>query len=317
LREKIVQMAAATVTSASVKRMSVPCHACACADDTTYIEARGYRIAECTGCGLWFVNPQPTPEELRHFYATYDDGEQWRNLEEHFNSGVRKAIRRLKSSGSILDVGCGSGNFLRCMKQGGFSTFGIEPSGSGSEYARTAHGIDVYRGMIEDYPAQNPNQRFDVITLLNVLEHLTRPAETLLQLRRMLASDGVLAIVVPDARFHDLVARFRRLWGVSDPYWIEQPDSFLSGFKLPDHLSSFQPRTVILLLQRCGFQVVVAKNAPIVLNPTFSRNLAKQLVCWISNALQSLTLGRILIGYSTLVLARKVSGMTSPEAQRE
>lgn len=310
-------MAAATVTSASIKRMSVPCHVCASTDDTTYIEARGYRIAECTGCGLWFVNPQPTAEELRHFYATYDDGEQWRNLEEHFNRGVRKAIRQLKASGSILDVGCGSGNFLRCMKQGGFSTFGIEPSGSGSEYARTAHGIDVYRGMIEDYLTQNFDRRFDVITLLNVLEHLTRPAQTVLQLRQMLASDGVLAIVVPDARFHDVVARFRRFWGVPDPYWIEQPQSFLSGFKLPDHLSSFQPRTITLLLQRCGFQVMVTENAPVVLNPTFSRNLAKLLFFWISNGLHSLTLGRVLIGYSTLVLARKVPGMTSAKALRE
>jgi len=294
----------------------VPCHVCSGTDHVTYLQARGYRIAECRRCGLWFVNPQPTAEELRQFYATYDDGDQWRNLEEHFNRGVRKAIGRLKSSGAVLDIGCGSGNFLRCMKEGGFSTVGIEPSGSGSEYAGAEHGIDVYRGMIEDYLAQNSGRRFDVITLLNVLEHLTSPVQTLLQLREMLTADGVLAVVVPDARFHDIVGRLRRLLGNPDPYWIEQPESVLSGFKLPDHLTSFQPRTIASLLQRCGFQVATMESAPVVLNPGRGRSLAKLSVYWMSRVLQFLTFGRLVVGYSTLALVRKSSEGWPPGGAR-
>jgi SAM-dependent methyltransferase len=244
-------------------------------------------------------------EELRQFYAAYDDGEQWRNLEEHFNRGVRKAIMRMKRSGAVLDVGCGSGNFLRGMKQAGFSAFGIEPSGSGSQYGRESHGIDIFHGMIEAYAKQNFDRQFDAITLLNVLEHVTQPAQTLLQLREALAPEGVLAVVVPDARFHDLIGRFRRLLHIPDPFYIERPDSFLSGFKLPDHLSSFQPSTISSLLHHCGFSVVAIENAPVVLNPSVYRNFAKLLVFWTSRALQHVTFGRILVGYSTLVLAQK------------
>jgi SAM-dependent methyltransferase len=228
-------------------------------------------------------------------------------LEERFNLGVRGAILRTKKTGSVLDVGCGSGNFLRCMKEKGFSAFGIEPSGSGSEYAREAHGVDIYRGMIEDYLSASSGRTFDVITLLNVLEHLTNPVQILLRLSRVLSSDGVMAIVVPDARFHDLVGRLRRFAGVSDPYWIEQPNSFLSGFKLPDHLCSFQPNTITALVRRCGFRVVLIENAPVVLNPGLHRSAAKLLLFWTSQALHRVSLRRILVGYSTLVLAQKVS----------
>ena len=305
-REKVAkEVIASTVAAPSSTRSVVACHVCSSTDDTTYIEARGYRIAQCRNCGLWFVNPQPTVEELRQFYATYDDGDQWRNLEERFNRGVRQAILRMNRSGAVLDVGCGSGNFLRCMKEKGFSAFGIEPSGSGSEYARDAHGVDIYRGMIEDYLAANRGRSFDVITLLNVLEHLTDPVRILSQLREVLASDGVLAIVVPDARFHDLIGRFRRFAGISDPYWIEQRKAFLSGFKLPDHLCSFQPRTITSLLKRSGFRVVTMGNAPVVINPGLHRSFAKLMVFWTSQALHFLTLRRVLVGYSTLVLARK------------
>lgn len=297
-------MTTSTRVPAPSQRAAVPCHVCSSTDDVTYLEARGYRIARCRNCELWFVNPQPTVEELRQFYATFDLGDQWRNLEEHFNRGIRKSILRVKRSGNVLDVGCGSGNFLRCMKDLGFSTFGIEPSGSGSEYARSAHGVDIYHGMIEDYLTLNP-RRFDVITLLNVLEHLTHPARTLLQLGQALAPDGVLAVVVPDARFHDLVGRLRRLIGISDPYWIENPKAVLWGFKLPEHLCSFQPSTISSLMGRCGFRVTLIENAPVIFNASLSRNFAKFLVRWMGQALYYFTLKRVLVGYSTLVLAQK------------
>jgi SAM-dependent methyltransferase len=300
-----VAVASPIPISNPAQRATVPCHVCSSSDCSSYIEARGYRIVRCNGCALWYVNPQPTATELREFYATYDDGEQWRNMEEHFNRGVRDAILRFQRSGSVLDVGCGSGNFLRCMQQSGFSAFGIEPSGTGSEYAREEHGIEIFPGMIEDYLTQNPGRRFEAITLLNVLEHLTNPASTLHQLDQLLAPGGVLAVVVPDTRFHDVVGRVRRFLGKPDPYWIQTPHAFLSGFKLPDHLCSFQPCTIAALLQRCGFEVLSIRNAPVVFNATFTRTAAKLLLAWFSHAVHILTFRRVLFGYSTLVVARK------------
>jgi SAM-dependent methyltransferase len=252
-----------------------------------------------------YVNPQPTPEELREFYAGYDDGEQWRTREENFNRGVRRAILRSKPSGAVLDIGCGSGNFLRCMKEAGFSAFGIEPSESGSDFAREEHGIEIYRGMIEEYFASANSRQFDVVTLLNVLEHLSDPSQTLSQIRQILAPGGVLAVVVPDARFHDLSGRLRRALGLRNPYWLEQSASVLAGFKLPDHLCSFQPRTIESLLENCGFRLIKLQNAPLIFNAGLHRNLGKIAIRWASQALHFCSFERVLVGYSTLVLARK------------
>jgi SAM-dependent methyltransferase len=255
---------------------------------------------------MWFVNPQPTVEELQQFYATYDSGDLWRDMEEGFNHSVRSTILERKPSGQLLDVGCGSGNFLRCMKEKGFSVLGIEPSVSGSEYARDALQVEIFHGMIHDFLKQNSNRKFDVITLLNVLEHLTNPVETLEQLGGVLAPDGFIAIVVPDARFHDIVGRVRKMVGIADPYWLDNAPK-LAGFRVPDHLSSFQPRTVSAVLRRAGYKVIKIQNAPVVFNPPFYRNAAKWFVFGTSQALYYLTFGRVLVGYSTLVLAQRLS----------
>lgn len=299
-------MATKPAIVAPVQRLSVPCHVCDSTNDVTYIEARGFRIAQCSNCGLWFVNPQPTVEELRQYYATYDSGDLWRDMEEGFNRDVRKIIMDSKPSGTLLDVGCGSGNFLRCMKEKGFSAFGIEPSVSGSDYARESQQVEIYHGMIEDYMRDNSGRRFDAITLLNVLEHLTGPGDTLVQLSRLLANDGLMVIVVPDARFHDIVGRVRKVFGIADPFWLDNAP-YLSGFRVPDHLCSFQPRTISALLRRSGYKVVRIQNAPVVFNPPFYRNAAKWFVFGTSQALYYLTLRQVLVGYSTLVVAKKQS----------
>ena len=160
--------------------------------------------------------------------------------------------------------------------------------------------------MIQDFLKANPGRQFDVITLLNVLEHLTNPVETMEQLGSVLAPDGLVAIVVPDARFHDIVGRVRKMFGIADPYWLENAP-FLSGFRVPDHLSSFQPRTISAVLRRAGYKVVKIQNAPVVFNPPFYRDAAKWTVFGVSQALYYLTFGRVLVGYSTLVLAQKAS----------
>jgi hypothetical protein len=83
--------------------------------------------------------------------------------------------------------------------------------------------------------------------------------------------------------------------------------SVLSGFKLPDHLCSFQPATLTALLRRCGLRVAALQSAPIILNADLKRNLGKLLVRLASQTLYYLSFQRVVVGYSTLVLARKTS----------
>ena len=286
-------------------REAVPCRACSSLRFVPYLEARGYSIVECVGCGLRYVNPQPSATELEQLYASFDQGSQWRSGEEHFNRGVRNEIRRFKKSGLVLDIGCGSGNFLRCMRAAGFSVTGVEPSTTGSEYARSVHGIETFNGTVEAFVSAGSRLRCDVITVLNVLEHLKDPAAILLGLRRLLREGGILAVVVPDARLHALLGETRRRLGFSDPYWMEVAQHPLVGFDPPHHLCSFEPRTIQFLLDRCGFRAVHVRNAPIIFNEDRWKNWAKVAVWSFSESLYWLSLRRIVVGYSTLVIARK------------
>jgi SAM-dependent methyltransferase len=251
------------------------------------------------------VNPQPSLKELEQIYAAFDQGDQWRNGEESFNRGVRQAVLRFKKGGSAMDVGSGSGNFLRCLREAGFDVFGVEPSQTGSTYARTVHGIETFNGTVEGFVASGANRDFDVVTILNVLEHLKDPASILRQLRQLLRSGGILVIVVPDARLHALLGGTRRRLGFKDPFWMETERHPLVGFDPPHHLCSFEPRTISQLVKRCGLEPVYLRNAPVIFNDDRWKNVAKRVLYDFSETIYWLTFQQLILGYSTLLVARK------------
>ncbi len=283
----------------------VPCHICSSSRYAAYLQARGFTVVECRDCGLRYVNPQPSIQGLEQIYAIFDQGDQWRSGEEHFNRRVRKEILRFKKTGSVIDIGSGSGNFLRCMREAGFSVFGVEPSRTGSEHARSVYGIETFNGTVETFVSPEVRREFDVVTILNVLEHLKRPGETLVELGRLLREDGILVVVVPDARLHAVLGQTRRWLGFSDPFWMERERHPLVGFDPPHHLCSFEPRTILLLLERCGFRGVCVRNAPEIFNQDRWKNVAKVIVRSFSEVLYRLSFRQLLFGYSTLVVARK------------
>jgi len=287
------------------QRETVSCRVCSASPCTPYLSARGYSIVRCDGCGLRYVNPQPSLKELEQLYAAFDQGDQWRIGEEKFNRGVRKVILRFKKGGSALDVGSGSGNLLRCLREAGFDVFGVEPSLTGSTYARSVHGVETFHGTVEGFVASGATREFDVVSLFNVLEHLKDPASILTLLRPRLRSGGILVIVVPDARLHALVGQTRRCLGFPDPFWMEWERKPLVGFDPPLHLCSFEPRTVSQLVQRCGFEPVYLRNAPLIFNHDQWKNVAKRVLHVFTESIYWLTFRRLILGYSTLLVARK------------
>lgn|SRR5208337_3886879 len=287
------------------QRETVSCRVCSASLCTPYLSGRGYIVVRCDVCGLRYVNPQPSLKELEQIYATCDHGDQWRNGEEGFNRGVRQVVLRYKKGGSAMDVGSGSGNFLRCLREAGFRVFGVEPSQTGSSYAQSVHGIETFNGTVEAFVATGANRDFDVVTILNVLEHLKDPASILLQLRQLLRSGGILVIVVPDARLHALLGETRRRFGFKDPFWMETERHPLVGFDPPHHLCSFEPRTISQLVKRCGFEPVYLGSAPVVFNDDRWKNVAKTVVHTFSEAIYWLTFRHLFLGYSTLLVARK------------
>jgi SAM-dependent methyltransferase len=291
---------------ADTVRPLVDCPICGSARCTPYLEGRGYSLVRCPNCKLRYINPQPSDHELQKFYAEFERDDRWRgDGEEAFDRAICRIIMRYKAGGSVLDIGSSRGNFLIAMKAAGFSVFGVEPSLNNSEFARRVNGIPTFTGSVEDFLSAPPDKKFEVITLLNVLEHVRVPKQVLGGLRNLLASQGVLVLIVPDARLHAFLGQSRKALGFSDPFWMNTPIHPLVAFDPPHHLWSFDPRTLRLLVETCNFRLLSVGIAPVNLTRPPWKNLAKAVAYSTGQVLYFASFRKLLLGYSTILIARK------------
>jgi SAM-dependent methyltransferase len=180
--------------------------------DKLLITDEEFRVVECSGCGLQYVNPRPTESEMGKFYPEiYSWREtlkgdsfptQWvRRLEKAYRyhllrDEVSKVVKFTgRSSGRVLDIGCGTGDRLDVFRNKGFATYGIETSDS-ADYAREHLRLEVSKGDL--FSARFPDRFFDLVTLYNVLEHTHHPSRVCNEIHRILKDDGFLIIQVPN-----------------------------------------------------------------------------------------------------------------------
>ena len=163
----------------------------------------GAHAAACDDCGLLFVHPQPTPEELTAHYTPEGYG-AWKASGVDKEWAVQPAERRIKQrppglfhalekyfptldarGAKLLDFGCGPGAWLDRFKRRGWDTYGIEPC--------TDAAFDRHTRV----PAVPSEPQFDLVFLYHVLEHLPRPLDTLRELAGALRAGGHLFVSVP------------------------------------------------------------------------------------------------------------------------
>lgn len=149
-------------------------------------------------------------------------------------------LRRPAAGTRLLDVGCSSGAFLAAAAAEGLTVAGVEPSPEAAESARRA-GFDVFTGLLED--AGHPDGSFDLVTLVEVLEHLADPGALLRECRRILRPGGIVLVTTPNAASWTA----RALGGDWEVF-------SLTG--MGGHVSFFNPGSLALLAARCGFDAV-------------------------------------------------------------
>lgn len=196
---------------------------------TRKLDNRVWTIYECESCTHGFLNPRPSWDELTNYYssdyAPYDPDHgsldaQSNVIAEAKRSGEFRHIR-IQSGAKLLDIGCGGGYFLRIMRQLGFQTKGIEPSPSGAEAAKRG-GLDVFQGTLEEFIRSSGNEKFDVITLSHVLEHVPDPVETLQLMKRLLYPNGYIWVAVPNGGCV-WAKKLGTVWHSTDvPYHLQQ-----------------------------------------------------------------------------------------------
>jgi len=164
------------------------------------------RTVACIQCGLMRTDPMPTLTEISQYYAdTYrlDYGLSTGGpSKRHLTRSRREAALRLKclkpalnADARILDFGCGAGVFLSQAKAAGHDVLGIEPGKQFANYARQTFGVEVMNELWENV---DPPGKFDVITTVEVLEHLRNPVKALAWLAQLLTDDGVIYVTVPN-----------------------------------------------------------------------------------------------------------------------
>lgn len=209
-------------------------------------------VVECESCALRFANPQPSDDELgaiydEHYYEQFgfvegphtSDAALARTKRATYASVLELALPALRSSGKrLLDVGCGLGFSLLAARDRGFDATGIDPLAPEDPAARP--GRRVLRATLESYAPEAP---LDVVSMIDVIEHVRDPVATMRRAGELLAPGGVLALAT-----NDCSSLGARLLG---PRWTHYHRA---------HLWFFTPATLSALAERAGLEVV--RTAP-------------------------------------------------------
>lgn len=216
-----------------------------------------FREVKCDNCGLIFVNPQPSMAELGKYYPSgkyYSLKDKKSNFFDGltllFNSKETSPFKKalfwplktitrsaeIVKNGRILDVGCGSGQFLVQAKKMGMKPSGVEPGGFDEKFAKS-NKLNIYNGALKQ--AKFQNDYFDVITVNHALEHVNAPMETLVELKRILKPGGKLIIGVPnkDSLNYSL---FKKYW---------------TGLDSPRHLFTFSEKILRQYAEKTGLKL--------------------------------------------------------------
>lgn len=247
-------MAAPIATNAALP----PCHACG-ADALAIVDAfsalqqvtsdcrpwrMGGLVAACRHCGL--VQKPNTPswrESASEIYAGYQiyyqsAGEEQSVFNQISGAAAPRSSRlveafisatSLRPSGRLLDVGCGNGAFLRAFSTAmpGWRLTGSDINESYRSAVERIPGVEAFR----TEAIQDIADRFDVITMIHCVEHISSPTVALAEMRRLLTDDGLLLIEVPDF--------------TSNPF----------DLLIADHASHFSPTTLSQTIEGAGYHV--------------------------------------------------------------
>lgn len=218
-----------------------------------YKERGALGIVRCSNCSLLYVNPKlKDPEKI--YWGDADkyfnearlifEGKAKHHRDPNYLADL-KVIYKYKTSGNFLDVGTNMGFFLRNAWDWGWNLYGVEPSPSLSEMARKYFNLNVKTAFLQE--AGFTDSFFDIVTMTDVFEHLSEPGEVLAEVHRILKSDGILFIKVPNGLFN----LFK--------FYISKIMGRLKDFDLFDsyeHVVHYSQKTLQLMLKKYGFKVI-------------------------------------------------------------
>ena len=205
------------------------------------ISDRRFVVGRCMGCGLVYLNPRPGPTELQDHYPPTYYGPLSREIPPAYYWRLAQ-IEKHHKGGRILDVGCANGAFLSFLESSGWDVYGTDNSSFAIEIAARHLNDRVTCSSL--LSADHPPDRFDVITLFEVLEHVPEPVDHLREIHRILKPGGCVCLSVPNYSSLER-AVFGRWW---------------NGLDIPRHLFQFAPDTLRKLFSKTGFECLEIRS---------------------------------------------------------
>lgn len=225
--------------------------------DDRYGEPNRYQLARCNGCGLTATAPRLRESDLSALYGTFyprksinaDDVTReaaklkrpFAELARWWNGTDNQGQYGVQAGEAMLDVGCGSGVSLLEAKALGATAFGIEADPNVKPIA-AALGLSIHFGSLQDMPF--PEQRFDLIVMNQVIEHLPDPDLALQALSERLTPNGRMLLVFPNT-----ASLWRHLFGSR---WI--------NWHIPYHLHHFDRKSFARMVRHCGLEIVRSRT---------------------------------------------------------
>lgn len=248
------------------KTTSINCPLCQSNDFRKFLTKFEMNLVKCRKCGLIYANPRIHESELlRRYTSSFFFDEYLPAFEAtskrydltiiriHFFLFLQLITKYYKPGKKLLDIGCGAGFLLKAAEEIGWEAEGVEISPIASDYAQNIVKVKVLEGKLEDL--RLPAENFDLVVLVETVEHLMNPLETLKEINRILKKQGILIICTPD---YKSLSRFflGKNWAVLSP---------------EEHFSVFTQKTLSRILQEAKFCVLGIRNL-LQFNPEYTHD---------------------------------------------
>lgn len=238
-------------------RILIQCPNCESPKAESLYKYKGADVVQCHHCSMIYV-PMPAPDFTSIYKESYFSVEQtgtdrpgYLNYRSEFishlmtfNSRLEETEKILGRQGRLLDIGCALGHLGEAARRRGWDVYITDVSDFAVLESRKNFGLNGFISAPDKLAVKEG--RFDLITMFDVIEHLSHPLDLLRDIRRALSANGVLQLTTPNA--HSLSAK------LMGRHWYH--------LKPSEHLLYFTPETIRSMLERTGFEVIAIKAMP-------------------------------------------------------
>ena len=249
--------------------MEIICNVCQAKVERVLLDWGNNPVMRCEKCGLVFRKVVVDLSEEELFDLAMTVGDAFKSPTAKYDASYREDdIRvilwekfleeldrfKLSERRKLLDIGAAKGVFLDIARKRGWKPMGIEPSEEDSSYAREVFKLPIFTGTLEE--AKLPSNQFDAATMLDVIEHLKNPSETVAEAFRVLKPGGILLVFTPN---HDSLIFLISHW----LYRLSLGKFPLERLYPVVHVHYFTPRALSYLLRKSGFNIEWLGSGPL------------------------------------------------------